>query len=89
MPVIDVIYESDEVLTQSTPVSNKLTVSKTEKATPGGPFQLSCSVPDHVDIEMCTWRREGVSPMFLQQSGVFDYRRNKIQGLSVLKSDKK
>ena len=88
-PIVDIVYEkgvSDTAL-----VSSKLIVNKTEKAEIGSPFMMSCSVPDQdaTDIELCTWKRGGLSEMFVQESGLYGYMRTRVQGITVLSSDKK
>ena len=87
-PMVEIVFEQPESSSAKI-VSNKLSVSKTKLAKDGEPFTMSCSVPDHADIELCTWRRDGLSPMFLQESGLYDYKRNKIDGVSVVQSNKK
>ena len=88
-PIVDIVYEKG--VTETAPVSSKLIVNKTEKAEMGSPFMMSCSVPDqdNIDIELCTWRRNGLSEMFVQESGLYGYMRSKVQGITVLSSDKK
>ena len=87
-PMVDIVFEQPEASSANI-VSNKLSVAKTEVAKDGEAFTISCSVPDHADIELCTWNREGLSPLFLQESGLYDYKRNKIEGVSVVQSNKK
>ena len=89
-PMVEIVYEQETELL-SRPVSSKLVVNKTGRVESGAPFMMSCSLPDqgHSEIELCTWRREGLSEMFVQESGLFDYRRNKVQGISVVRSDEK
>ena len=102
-PLVDIVYEPESQETKV--LNNKLIVNNTETAESGEhqiiiieenqenisgkPFLLSCSTPDHADIELCTWRREGASQMILQQSGLYDYKRNKVEGVSVVKNDKR
>ena len=89
-PIVEIVYEKGDMV-KSAPLSSKLVVNKTEKAETGAPFMMSCSVPDQVasDIELCTWRREGLSEMFVQESGLYGYMRSKVQGITVLSADKK
>jgi len=85
-PMVDIHYEPEA---SNAKLSHKLEAIKTEIGKDGEPFMMSVSVPDHVTIEMCTWRREGMSPLFLKKEGLFDYRRNRIQGITALASDKR
>ena len=89
-PMVDIVYEKGAVKTTG-PVSSKLVVNKTEKVETGAPFMMSCSVPDQdaSDIELCTWRRDGLSEMFVQESGLYGYMRSKVEGITVLSSDKR
>ena len=89
-PIVEIVYEKGDTV-KSAPVSSKLVINKTEKVEIGKPFMMSCSVPDQdaSDIELCTWRRDGASEMFVQESGLYGYMRSKVQGITVLSSDKK
>ena len=89
-PIVEIVYEKGDMV-KSAPLSSKLVVNKTEKAETGAPFMMSCSVPDQAasDIELCTWRREGLSEMFVQESGLYGYMRSKVPGITVLSADKK
>ena len=90
-PVVDIVVRAEDASPAPAPApppaSAKLGVTSTGTAELGAPFLLSCSAPDHAHLELCTWRRGGLAPMFVQESGLYDHRRNKIEGISVVQAD--
>ena len=88
-PVVEIVVRAEDASPAPAPppASAKLGVTSTGTAELGAPFLLSCSAPDHAHLELCTWRRGGLAPMFVQESGLYDHRRNKIEGISVVQAD--
>ena len=88
-PVVEIVVRAEDASPAPAPppASAKLEVTSTGTAELGAPFLLSCSAPDHAHLELCTWRRGGLAPMFVQESGIYDHRRNKIEGISVVQAD--
>ena len=87
-PVIDIVVSQDDLASQGR-VSHKLLVKKTEKAVLGDPFQLSCSLQTGGELELCTWTKDGGSPMFLQDGKLLDHHRREVEGISVDSKDAK
>ena len=88
-PVIDIVVSQSD-LDSLGRVSHKLLVKKTEKAVLGDPFELSCSLQTSGgELELCTWSRDGGSPMFVQDGKLLDHQRREIEGISVDSQDAK
>jgi len=86
MEIIEVI--SNEATTNSF-LSNKLTANKSSAPVIGSPYDLSCSVADHVDIESCYWIHKDGAPMKMKDGYLADPYGNQVQGISVNSSNPK
>ena len=83
-PFIDIVKViSNEALSEAQ-LSDKLKADKSIKdAVLDASISLSCTVGDHAEIELCSWRREDGLHLYVQGSDVIDSRKNKIEGISV------
>jgi len=70
------------------PLSNKLKAEKSVKdAEIGKPIDMSCTVADDIDIEVCSWRRQDGPQLFVVGADIVDASKNKIEGISVNQSN--
>ena len=70
------------------PLSNKLKAEKSVKdAEIGKPIDMSCTVADDIDIEVCSWRRQDGPELFVVGADIVDASKNKIEGISVNQSN--
>ena len=81
-PLVNIVVSQDD-LDALNRESHKLLVKKTEKAVLGEPFDLSCSLKNAGDVELCSWSRDGGAEMFVQDGKLLDYRRRQIEGITV------
>ena len=85
-PLVNIVV-SQEDLDALNKESHKLVTKKTEKAALGEPFELSCSLRNIGDIELCSWSRDGGAEMFVQNGELLDHRRRQIEGITANSAD--
>ena len=65
-------------------LSHKLKAEKSLKdALLDAPLSLSCTIGDHAEIDLCSWRQEDGPPLHVKGSHVIDSQNNTIEGISV------
>eukprot|EP00091_Calanus_sinicus_P004378 TRINITY_DN14650_c0_g1_i1.p1 TRINITY_DN14650_c0_g1~~TRINITY_DN14650_c0_g1_i1.p1 ORF type:complete len:149 (-),score=46.56 TRINITY_DN14650_c0_g1_i1:54-455(-) len=79
-PFIDIVQViSNEDLSEAQ-LSDKLKAEKSVKdAVLDDPISLSCTVGDHAEIELCSWRREDGPHLYVQGSDVIDTTEKQIE----------
>ena len=85
-PLVNIVVSQDD-LDALNKESHKLVTKKTEKAVLGEPFELSCSLKNIGDIELCSWSRDGGAEMFVQDGKLLDHRRRQVEGITVERED--
>jgi len=83
-PFVDIVKVINNEAVSDSQLSHKLKAEKSVKdAVLDAPIDLSCTVGDHAEIELCSWRREEGPHLYVQGSDVRDFHKNKIEGIAV------